>query len=490
MMNKQNWYSTFLIAFYSFIFIQSVSAQETVLWSDPIPVSEEGFSNKGPKIGLNAANEPVVMWGQSGSNGGLYVAKWENGIFTTPQKVNGSITPLINSAEGPQLKSKGDLIFITFQDLNDDYTGIYLVKSVDGGVTFSDPIQVISNSVSTNILPFIGIDENDNPVVGALNAVGQFANAKMILFHSTDGGITFNDGVIASEFSNGSYVCECCPGFLMHDGSTEYLFFRNNDNNVRDIWMTFSEDGINYDNGLDIDESDWDFNVCPASGPQAAKFGEQLVAVHMNGASDIAQVYFSEIDPVSNTLINNERITGDAYLDIVQNFPTVAGQNSTIGIAWQQSTGFDRDIFFTYATESVDEFETNIFNITSASDYNQVYPSLAYDGEKFHLIYEEQNESKVFYQVGEFGIPSNSTEVNTESPAFILSTLFHDDLIIEVNEPLVETSIFGLNGTIFWSAEQINEQTSLSTENWAAGIYFLKYQDEKKTIYFQKLIKQ
>ena len=478
------------ILFFISLFASTIFCQETVIWSDPIPVAESTFSFRGPKISLNANNEPIVMWGKIGSTGGIYVARWNGTAFDLPQKVNGELLPFVNSAEGPQMKSRGDDVFVTFQDQNDDQNGIFIVKSSDGGVSFGAPVKVLNNSTNTNSLPFVGIDDNQQPVVGMLSAAGQFSNAKMTLAHSNDGGITFAEPVIASDFADGPYVCECCPGFLLFDEQREYLFFRNNDDNKRDTWMTYSDDGINYNDGLDIDDSDWQINACPASGPEAAKFGNQLVAVHMSAAGGSSQVYYSVIDATNQTLLDNRRITLDSFTGIIQNFPTIDSKNGVVGIAWEQINGFDRDIFFTYATETVADFDEHLINITGTSDYNQRFPAIAYDGEQFHLVYEDQEGGAVYYQKGVFGIPSGSVEVNNESVAKIVNTLFHNQVSIEVSELVLDVEIIAVNGKVAWSIEKLSSSKTIETVAWSSGTYFLKYSDGNGVTYYQQMMKQ
>ena len=50
-----------------------------------------------------------------------------------------------------------------------------------------------------------------------------------------------------------------------------YIAFRNNDNNLRDIWLTRSTDGgDSFSSAFDVDETDWIVSACPSNGPHFA----------------------------------------------------------------------------------------------------------------------------------------------------------------------------------------------------------------------------
>ena len=57
------------------------------------------------------------------------------------------------------------------------------------------------------------------------------------------------------------------------------LFFRNNDNNLRDIWVSRSSNsGLDFTEATDVDDTDWVINACPISGPQMAQLaGDSLI---------------------------------------------------------------------------------------------------------------------------------------------------------------------------------------------------------------------
>lgn len=74
--------------------------------------------------------------------------------------------------------------------------------------------------------------------------------------------------------------CECCPtDWLLLPSGERLLAFRNNDKNLREVFLTRSPDGAQYgENTSQVSDTAWEIGGCPLDGPSLALAGEVLVA--------------------------------------------------------------------------------------------------------------------------------------------------------------------------------------------------------------------
>src|SRR5690606_14149915 len=116
-----------------------------------------------PRATLADGDIPVVIYGKSGSDN-LFISRWNGSGFDAPIPVlPPGTSAYIADWTGPDIASKGDTVIAVFK-LNPMESGnIYSVRSVDGGITFSDTIRVNSDETGNPWLPSMSIDQNGNP---------------------------------------------------------------------------------------------------------------------------------------------------------------------------------------------------------------------------------------------------------------------------------------------------------------------------------------
>lgn len=384
----------FYLLFFCFAIIR---AQEGIQWSNPIEVSTSA-ADKIPVVDLLQGNIPVVIWG---NNSTIYFSKMIDGEFTSPLELStGGVSPDIYSFGGIDMATSGNQIYIVFENFTN---GIFLIRSLDGGETFEEPVNVIDPVQGKwATLPSIDIDDNNNLLVSVILENANETEANYIVMRSLDGGQSFGLPVEASTTADGDYVCECCPSDLYTKGDNVWLVFRNNDNNIRDIWMSKSSDGgDSFDQAVDVDETDWETFICPTSTPRIAPLAnDKLITTWRSAGSGINRVYISTLNGVTMEydfqtempLSNNEA---------TQNNPNIAGARDTIGLVWEE-TGFGSnftDLMFAFSINGTTDLISNRLNITEALGF-QRYPSLSYLDGFFHLVYTESTGG-IRYLVGE-----------------------------------------------------------------------------------------
>lgn len=326
------------------------TAQTGITWSPAVSVSNMNmYSNLHPRIMLDGSGEPMVLWGKS-STKKVAFSRWSGNTFTTPVYLNPSPIDIFTSSwAGPDFASKGDTVYVVFKREPEIYDTnyIYIVRSFDGGANFSAPIRVdmIGNKISR--FPTITLDNIGNPIVAFMKIDANFMNPKWVVVKSTDYGSTFSMDVLASGYSGGNGdICDCCPGAIVASGNNVAMLYRDNLNNMRDIWAGVSTNGAtSFPSGMNIDQNNWMVNACPSTGPDGIIVGDTLYSVLMNQANGPALVYSGKasLSAMQGGLALN--ITGVLPGIIQQNFPRIANNGYVAAEVWKQVvTGGDAQI--------------------------------------------------------------------------------------------------------------------------------------------------
>ena len=119
-----------------------------------------------------------------------------------------------------------------------------------------------------------------------------------------------------------------------------YSIYRRNNNNIRDMWLVSSADGVVWDQQLDLDPTDWQINACPETGTSAAWLPDgKLASVFMSAGNGSSQVYLNVSDPVADNAGSTTALSATQFSTINQNQPDIAvGATHTV-VVWEQSSG-------------------------------------------------------------------------------------------------------------------------------------------------------
>ncbi|NDC29064.1 MAG: hypothetical protein EBZ94_06980, partial [Crocinitomicaceae bacterium] len=170
-----------------------------VLWSQPIISWEEEifvtqtnqFGNTRPRITLAANDVPVVIFGKT-STGLLYTARLNGSSFDTPVTLlPGTVSSYLTTWTGPDIASKGDTVIAVFKAMSMDLGKVYALRSIDGGITFSDTIRVDNHDSGHAWMPSLDMDENGNPSIVYMAHDASMTNPRYNVVHSIDQGITY-----------------------------------------------------------------------------------------------------------------------------------------------------------------------------------------------------------------------------------------------------------------------------------------------------------
>jgi len=373
----------------------SISYCQSVDWGAPISVAMGSmYNNIYPRVTLTENDVPVVSW-MNNNNNKIYSARWNGATFNLPNTLNpNGVLPFIASWAGSEIASSGDTVFVTFSTDFSQTSKVYTVRSLDGGVTFQDTVRVDQIGTDTPRFPTIAVGLGGNPVVAFMQLDASFGNAEYAVTRSMNGGTSYMPSIIPSLGAVGT-VCDCCPATIIAEGNQHVLTYRNNDNNIRNMWASFSSDGsTSYPVSSEIDQTDWMIMSCPSSGPSNVISGDSLISTWMSDG----KVY------VGSTNLNNQQNGTQRQLFAAdmntQNFPIIAGKGDTLGIIWQGYVSSSPKLFFTSSVTGTSGLGNDIDTITGIFSGSQTRPDLAYANGKFHVVYSDNNGNDVKYLTG------------------------------------------------------------------------------------------
>ena len=456
--------------------------------SDPVSVTAgiTTFGKHLPRVFTLADGTVAVFWSKAGANSGIYMAKMENSAFGEVIEVpTGDLDPDIWSGGlGPGYAVFENSIYITFEIWGE---AIYMVKSDDGGLSFDPPVTVLvppPGRVAT--LPAITTDHDGNPIIGCITTNNSEQEARYEVVISTDGGLTFGDPIDASFAADGEEVCECCPSsLLVSDQGDIFVSFRNNNSNVRDIWISRSnEEGTAFDDAVDVDETNWVIAGCPSTGPHSILAGSSIINVFYSAAQDWdVGVYLSTLDPVSLDVGQTLKLPYGGSGPATQNFPRIAGNSDTIGVVFQEHTGTFYNIAFSWSLEGVDGLLDEAMILSDGST-PQNYADIHFSDTKFHIVYEDQASATPLYHSIHFENATATVESSLKEEGFrIVPNPARDYFTIESLNHKAESTlleIISINGTIVQHKNFTGSSEVIDISDLESGLYLVKLSSKNK----------
>ena len=350
--------------------------------------SEFGYINL--RMELDAAGNPVILHGKSGSEGGLYCTRWNDGTLGTPTAVTSETGIFINDAEGPRMAASGNRIAVAYQISGQWDTGGRVVISEDGGATWGNPIPTSPDATEDHFMPVPAFDGDQNPwitVKWGTNPVlegGQF-------WDGTTG--TFMPAADIGVAMAGSAVCECCASMPFSHEGRHYDIVRNNNANLRDFWVVRTDEQGEWSEAIDIDPTDWNINSCPASEAESCILPDgTLAAVFMSAAEGGSRVHWSTVDLENWALLGSDRIQSDE--EVTENNPSLDADGAFSVVAWERSQG-GYNILVGIGDGSgaaPQQWANSSVNVTESLTGHSRRPVIRIHGNAVHLVYQRPSE--------------------------------------------------------------------------------------------------
>ena len=435
---------TFVVLCFS---LSSVFAQPTMTWDSPIDVSSQEFGNRCIRIALNQAGNPMVLHGKTGDNAGLYLSIMEDGIFGDPiQIVSETNIYLVGESEGPRMAVYENRVAVSYQIFGEWATGGHVVISEDDGYTWGEPYAIAPTATEDHFMPHVAFNDEGLPWVAV--KLGVNPTEEGILHFNTDLD-AFDPAISGSTATPG--VCECCPSNAFGYEGMYYNVVRTNGDNLRDFWITTSSDGVNWDNAIDIDETDWVINACPASGTSSTVMEDgTLISAYM-AAPNGSRVYWSSTNLSAFTFLETGQI--DPGNTSSENHPSISSSGDWLVAAWERNSG-GYNVMVAISDAGPQALEMSVMNVTEGLSGHNRYPSVVYDGEYIHLAYQNAMNGVVHYLKGEISGTSKVEGVEFKENPWTISA--HESGWILRGEDASYT-LYDLSGQALEMGEFLNE---------------------------------
>lgn len=450
-------------------------AQGTVIWGPEIPVADGSvYGNMYPRATV-VGDTPVVVYG-NGATEELFVSRWNGSGFDTQPILPPGTSAYFTNWTGPDIASVEDTVIAVFKMNPVDTGNVYIVRSTDGGVTFSDTIRANNYTGGNAWMPSLEMRPDGNPVVSMMIHDGTWSNPRYVLAHSTDGGLTFgNVEEVASSIPG--EACDCCPSEVVIDGARELLLFRNNEMNIRDVYGVLSTDGgQTFPYAENLDQLNWNVSSCPSSNMDGVFMNDDLYTVFASAAEGIYRVYVSKTNVSSGLSLDSvEVMTAPIPASGIQNYPRISGENDTIVMVWEERINFNKEIYYSVAVPGVDvvhALTTYKFQGNQTITANQTNPEVVYKNGYVHLFYTETGSGDLMYRRGQVDVALGTAENFSATVRMYPNPSATGSGVVQGAKEI--TGVTSLTGKqLDFSQNASDVGVGIQLETTAPGVYFL-----------------
>jgi hypothetical protein len=476
------------LLFFVTVLIQT-SAQSNINWGMGMNVSNNSYSNMHPRIVMNAAGNPLVIWGRM-SDQRLFLSRWNGSSFGTPVNISGNLTIATAGWQGPDIAAKGDTIYVVMKETPEADTSshVYLIRSFNGGATFSAPTRVDYIGDSICRFPTVTIDASGNPIVAFMKFNTNFGEARWVVCKSTNYGSSFSMDTKASGWSGmNAECCDCCPGGIVSSGNNVAMIYRDKYSNMRDNWVGMSSNGgASFTNGWNIDQNNWMIMMCPSSGPDGVVIGDTLYSTFMNAGSGNEVVYYSATSLSTSSTAPTRPLTATIPATF-QNYPRIDKKGSALAVVWKQNVNGQDQLPIRFTTNMNAGLPT-MYDTVDLGDIANA--DVVVGNGTIFVVWQDDNSGTVKYRSGTF-TPFNSVgDLPSEQNIFsVYPNPASGSFTVEMkNQGKAEFDLVNAIGQVVTSGS-INGKTKVDLSNLSSGAYFIRVTTQTG-VYSQKIIRQ
>ena len=214
--------------------IFSASSDNGNNFSTPINVSNDTRESSNAGIAVSE-NNIYLIWNQEtqDSTDIFYAKSAYNGItFSEPINLSNS-TGVAQIGRDTQIAVSGSNVFIVWYEDFIDYSDIFFTRSIDGGLTFSKPIN-LSQTNSKSEFPQIAANKENVFVIWHDYSQG---NGDIFFRESTDSGATFGSIRNLSNDAEESNIFVLGPQLFLAENRV-YTVWQNMTENSSDLFLT------------------------------------------------------------------------------------------------------------------------------------------------------------------------------------------------------------------------------------------------------------
>ncbi|MFZ5553928.1 MAG: T9SS type A sorting domain-containing protein [Bacteroidota bacterium] len=462
-----------ILLFTFLLFNFQVFSQSLSFWA-PVDVCASTYQGNRPRIALINETTPVIAFSRTNPDPAAFVSVWNGVDFGTPVRLtNTDMMVMASIVNGPEIKTQGNTIMIVYaaHTMTDMSNNIYLSRSLDGGMTWSDTINVAKFPDSVNAeYPDITILPNGNPVITFMKATNSYDTTQMMACYSTDGGNTFSTPQNVSNLNPGM-ACECCPNSLVNNGDTVILAYRINDSNLRDFYGVISYDGgQTFTNGFRIDNSGWINPVCPTNGIDLLAVPGKILAAFPTMVNSYVQLKTGEVNTSSLAVAPNS-LLDPAPATWNQSYPAIAGKADTICAVWHDNRNTNLDAIASVSVTGINGFAApQVINV--ATNGTQKQSDVAYGKGYFHFVFYDYT-GKAIYRLGSL-FPNSTGDLRNENRISVFPNPAENDVLVSSSSVIKEIHLVDITGKELLEYTCNSHKEKLPVNALAPGVYFVK----------------
>lgn len=313
-----------------------------------------GFTStdqKFPDIDIDDDGNIHIVWvNYSGNYKNIYYSRsLDNGItFSEPIQINSVSNHVVAFVgAGPRIRCFDGKVYVVWADSRNGYnnTSIYLNKSNDNGLNWINEVG-ISDQPHFQLYGDIEIDPN-----GMLHLVYYNYGSSL---HFVDiryakmqlAGMMLYESIPLGVTTSDAEPCDCCsPDLMVADNGDVYIAYRNNISNIRDHYIVKKpHDSDSFSDAVLIAEMNHYITYCPSSSPAIDIENNTIVSGFMSGSS--TSTYFTYGNSENLEFVIPIDVNSTSSSSSIQNYPTVAIENEIGHIAWVDYSWEGGDIFY------------------------------------------------------------------------------------------------------------------------------------------------
>ena len=425
-----------LLLFPLFSLSQALEPNNTYIISSG---SNEGYDR--PRVVITANNSPFIIWSKATNPKSIKAKRWNGSDF-------GSVLDIVSADLmqtgfiGPEIAAKGDTVYLIFESLIHNNHVIYLKRSFDGGLTFSDTIRVSDNSHSNKFaMPNIAVREDGNPIISYMESTTSWTDWKQMVKSSADFGQTFSNAFDVSALAPGE-PCDCCQSTMVTQGNDDvFLLFRNDESNIRNTYIAKSTDGgVTFTTTQDLDDVNWILNACPTSSPVGAVYNDSVMVIRRNGGTGVNELYKSNVQTsdLQKSYYTQVNEIGFAYQDKAEIAVSSDGFFVTV---WEDNRNGVKECFYNIQlSNGKSEFngvisDTSVFGHKTEPDIAEGGP---YSSGNFSIVYTASTQQEVHFVFSALMLINSIDEAGSLNKKLIKSVdLLGREVVPKSNKPFI-----------------------------------------------------
>jgi hypothetical protein len=241
----------------------------------------------------------------------------------------------------PRLASAGAEINLGWVEAIDGGPKVvyYVVRSSDGGRSFSHPTPVHGASAVRPGFTTLAADPDGTVVAGWLDSRNKGQQPFVAIRPAGSDSFEPEQLVYGGPEDRDGGVCPCCDvGVLPTANGLPIVAFRNTQGGHRDIWLTRARRGGNagFEPSVPVTSDPWSFDGCPHDGPALGLIGETLHVLWMDAHTGKSRVYAAS-SPIQSWSFSPRPVALQGQGTGTQGHPKLALSGRRLFAVWDEA---------------------------------------------------------------------------------------------------------------------------------------------------------